>query len=134
MSELGKVTTPRSMHQIGAAMANMFSGSVDASDFEPYPFPEEDILEGEPNSRVHWVRPEGQGSQLVGIFRSEPAVIRYVWEADETIHVIEGSVRIESEGGQSVELGPGGVASFMGGDRGTWHILEPFCELFVLTQ
>jgi uncharacterized protein len=122
------------MHQIGAAMATMFNGSIDASDFEPYPFPEEDILEGRPNSRVHWVRPEGQGSQLVGVFRSEPAVIRYAWDADETIHVIEGSVRIESEGGQSVELGVGGVASFTAGDRGTWHILEPFCELFVLTQ
>ena len=115
-------------------MATMFSGSVDAPDFEPYPFLDEDILEGKPDSRVHWLRPEGHGSQLVVIFRSEPAVIRYVWEADETIHVIEGRVRIESEGGQSVELGAGGIASFTAGDRGTWHILEPFCELFVLSQ
>jgi uncharacterized protein len=115
-------------------MATMFNGSIDASDFEPYPFPEEDILEGKPDSRVHWVRPQGAGSQLVGIFRSEPTVIRYVWDADETIHVIEGKVRIESDDGQSVELGVGGVGSFSAGDRATWHILEPFCELFVLTQ
>jgi uncharacterized protein len=115
-------------------LATMFNSSIDASDFEPYPFPDEDILEGKPNSRVHWVRPEGHGSQQVGIFRSEPAVIRYAWEADETIHVIEGRVRIESDGGQSVELGVGNVASFTAGDCGTWHILEPFRELFVLTQ
>jgi uncharacterized cupin superfamily protein len=112
----------------------MFSGSVNASDLEPFPFPEEDILEGKPDSRVHWVRPEGQGSQLVGVFRSDPCVIRYAWEADETIHVLEGRVRIESVDGQAVDLGVGDVASFTAGDRGTWHILEPFCELFVLTQ
>lgn len=114
-------------------MAKAFNGSIDASDFEPYPFPDDDVLEGEPNSRVHWVRPEGHGSQLVGIFRCEPAAIRYLWEADETIHVLEGKVRIELEGGGSLELGVGDVGSFTAGDRGVWQILEPFCELFVLT-
>jgi len=114
-------------------MATTFNASINASDFEPYPVPEDDILEGTPNSRVHWVRPEGQGSQLVGIFRSEPAVVRYAWEADETIHVLEGRVRIEVEGGESLDLGIGDVGSFTAGDRGLWHILEPFCELFVLT-
>src|SRR5262245_57832053 len=114
-------------------MATNFSSSIDASDFEPYPFPDDDILEGKPNSRVHWVRREGHGSQVVGIYRSEPAAIRYLWEADETIHVLEGRVRIEFEDGRSVELGPGDVGSFTSGDRAVWHILEPFCELFVLT-
>jgi uncharacterized cupin superfamily protein len=114
-------------------MATMFFGSIDASDFEPYPFPEQDILDGTPDSRVHWLRPEGHGSQLVGIFRCEPAVFRYGWETDETIHVLQGSVRIEFESGESPEFGVGDVASFAAGDRAVWHILEPFCELFVLT-
>jgi len=114
-------------------MATAFSGNVNASEFERYAIPEDDILDGTPNSRVHWVRPDGQGSQLVGIFRAEPAVFRYVWEADETIHVLEGRVRIELEGGEGLELGVGDVGSFTQGYRGVWHILEPFCELFVLT-
>jgi uncharacterized cupin superfamily protein len=114
-------------------MAGAFSGNVTATEFEPYPIPEDDILDGTPNSRVHWVRPDGQGSQLVGIFRADPAVFRYAWEADETIHVLEGRVRIELEGGERLELGVGDVGSFAQGCRGVWRILEPFCEVFVLT-
>jgi uncharacterized cupin superfamily protein len=115
-------------------VSRVFTSRVDSSEFEPFPFPDEDVLEGEPNARVHWLRPEGQGSQMVGVYRCEPAVFRYAWEADETIHVVEGSVRIEVEGGPSVDLAPGGIASFSAGDRGVWHVLEPFCELFVLTN
>jgi hypothetical protein len=114
-------------------MTRRFNTSVRASGFEPYPFPDEDILEGRPNSRVHWLRTEKDGSQIVGIYRCEPAVIRYVWAADETIHVLEGSVRIEFDGGDSLDLAVGDIASFTAGDRGVWRIKEPFCELFVLT-
>lgn len=114
-------------------MNRTFAGSVEDSDFESFDFPDHDVLEGQPNARVHWVRPEGQGSQAVGIYRCDPAVFRYAWEADETIHVLEGSVRIEIEGDGSVSLDAGGIASFSAGDRGVWHVLEPFCELFVLS-
>ena len=116
-----------------SAMSRVFTSRVESSEVESFGFPDEDVLEGEPNARVHWLRPEGHGSQLAGVFRCEPAVFRYTWEADETIHVLEGSVRIEVDGGPSVELTVGGIASCSGGDHGIWHVLEPFCELFVLT-
>ena len=114
-------------------MSPAFKSNADSSDFEPYEFAEEDVLEGEPNARIHWVRPEGSGSQAVGIYRGDPAVFRYVWTTDETVHVLEGSVRIEIDGGATLELGVGDIASFTAGGSGLWHILEPFCELFVLS-
>ncbi|HLY50536.1 MAG TPA: cupin domain-containing protein [Solirubrobacteraceae bacterium] len=110
-----------------------FTSSVDNPEVESFAFPEEDVLEGQPNARVHWLRPEGHGSQAAGVYRCDPAVFRYAWEADETIHVLEGRVRIEVEGADSLELGVGDIASFTAGDRGVWHVLEPFCELFVLS-
>lgn len=61
------------------------------------------------------------------------AAFRYTWEGDETIHVLEGSVRIELDGGNHLELGVGDIASFSAGDRGVWRVLEPFCEFFVLS-
>jgi hypothetical protein len=30
-------------------MATIFTGSIDALEFEPYPFPDDDILDGNPN-------------------------------------------------------------------------------------
>ena len=114
-------------------MSRAFASSIDSSDFESFDFPDEDVLEGEPNARVHWVRPEGHGSQMAGVYRCDPAKFRYAWAADETIHVLEGSVRIEVEGGETLELGGGDIASFRAGDRGVWHVLEPFCEVFVLS-
>lgn len=114
-------------------MTRTFATSVDGSDFESFVLPSEDILEGQPNARVHWLRPEGHGSQIAGVYRCDPAVFRYTWEADETIHVLEGRVRIEVEGGPNLELGVGDIASFSAGDRGVWNVLESFCELFVLS-
>jgi hypothetical protein len=114
-------------------MGRAFASSVNSSDFESFALPNEDVLKGEPNARVHWLRPEGHGSQVAGVFRCDPAVFRYAWEVDETIHVLEGRVRIEVDGGATLELGVGDIASFSAGDRGAWHVLDPFCELFVLT-
>lgn len=114
-------------------MSRTFATRVDSSDFEPFTLPDDDVLEGQPNARVHWLRPEGHGSQIAGVYRCEPAVFRYAWEADETIHVLEGSLRIEVDGGASLDLSVGDIASFSAGDRGVWRVLEPFCELFVLS-
>ncbi len=47
--------------------------------------------------------------------------------------VVQGKLRIEFETGENLELGVGDVGSFTAGDQTVWHILEPFCEVFVLT-
>jgi uncharacterized cupin superfamily protein len=114
-------------------MTPSFASKVDASEFEPFDLADEDILEGKPNARIHWLRPEGHGSQVAGVFRCDPAAFRYTWVTDETIYVVKGRVRIEVDGEDAVDLDVGGIASFSAGDRGEWHVLEPFCEFFVLS-
>ncbi len=51
-------------------------------------------------------------------------------EQRETIHVLEGSVRIEFEDREPIELGPGDLASFPAGLAMTWHVTTPFKELW----
>ena len=114
-------------------MAEFFTARVDAQDFEPFPVDPGDIIEGEPTGRVHWLRRDGATGLATGIFRSEPVTARYEWSQDETIHVLEGEVRIEYGDGDAVDLGPGDVASFRKGDRAVWHIKSPFKEFFVLS-
>ncbi len=50
----------------------------------------------------------------------------------ETIHILEGAVRIEIEGGPTIELRQGDIASLPAGIPTTWHIRTPFRELWVL--
>ena len=54
------------------------------------------------------------------------------WTPDqrETIHVLEGSVRIEFEDRPPLELRPGDVASFPAGLAMVWHVSTPFKELW----
>ena len=56
------------------------------------------------------------------------------WTPDqrETVHVLEGSVRIEVEGRPPIELGPGDLASFPAGIPMTWHVATPFRELWFM--
>ena len=54
------------------------------------------------------------------------------WTPDqrETVHILEGSVRIEFEDRSPLELRPGDIASFPAGLAMTWHVTTPFKELW----
>lgn len=52
-------------------------------------------------------------------------------EQRETVHILEGSVRIEVSDGPTLELGPGDVASFPPGLEMVWHVTAPFKEFWV---
>jgi hypothetical protein len=115
-------------------MADFFSTRVDHDQFEPFPFPEADVIDGTPNGGVHWLRQDASGTPVTGIFRSDSAVVSYAWDQDETIHVLEGTVEIVFDDGERLPLRPGDVASFAHGQRAVWHITGPFKELFVLSD
>jgi len=103
------------------------------TEFEPLPLP--DVVEGDPDARVHWLRTTGSGDCTLqtGIFVAQPSRFRYTFEADETIYVIEGRVTVSLDHGDSVTLGPGQIASFPSGAQATWQITEPLREFFVLS-
>ena len=48
--------------------------------------------------------------------------------------VIEGSVRIEIDGGGELNLGPGDLFSLPPGVATTWHVTTPFQEMWVLAS
>lgn len=102
-------------------------------DFEPFPIP--DVMEGEPDGRVHWLRQEGSDGRLLmaGIFTAQPAKYPYEFPGDETSHILDGRVTVELEDGTAVELAPGVVVSFERGTKSTWTIHEPFRKFFVVS-
>jgi uncharacterized cupin superfamily protein len=87
---------------------------------------------------VHWLRAEeGSRSYYAGFWRvtgEPPSAFDYAFEQNETIHVLEGEVTIELDGGPRLALRPGDAASFAPGGRSTWQVVRtPFKELFVLS-
>jgi uncharacterized cupin superfamily protein len=102
---------------------------ITAQDWEPF------IVAGEANGEVHWIRTEGsEGATLaVGLWRSEPQSFPYPFNADETIHALDGELVIDLESGEQVTLRPGDVASFTKGTKSTWTVTEPFKKLFIIS-
>lgn len=87
---------------------------------------------------VQWVRRPGDGDRhtlSAGFWfitpeeSPEPNVV--IGEADETVYIIEGHVRVQPHGGEAVDLVAGSVASFNKGVPVTWTVLEPTVEFFV---
>lgn len=102
--------------------------NVAASEYEPA------MLEDEHVGDVHWLRTEssGDGQLLTGLWTCQPRTISYVFPGDETFYVLEGNVRIEVAGGESVDLKAGDIASFSKGQVSTWTISTPFKSFFVV--
>lgn len=103
--------------------------NVATSEYEPF------VHEGEPFGDVHWLRvgSGGEGVLYAGLWTHEPADLPYVFPGDETFHVLGGEVTIDVEGGDSVTLREGDIASFTKGQTSTWHITQPFKKFFVIS-
>jgi uncharacterized cupin superfamily protein len=113
-------------------VAGPWKTHVDADVWEPME------LHGTIFGEVHTLRSdEGDATYEAGLWRvlgDLPEPFQYDFELNETIHVIEGEVVISVDGGPTLELGPGDVASFAAGSSATWRIARtPFKELFVLS-
>ncbi len=83
-----------------------------------------------PGSEMHeLVHADGVWTGLTRILTVDGPV---PWTPDqrETIHVLEGSVRIEFEDAPAIDLRPGDIASFPAGIAMTWHVTTPFKELW----
>jgi uncharacterized cupin superfamily protein len=87
---------------------------------------------------VQWIRRPGDGDRpalSAGFWHvtpeEAPEPFDLLIEADETIHIIEGRLRIEIIGGESFELVPGSAASFNKGARTRWTVVEATTEFFV---
>ena len=63
-----------------------------------------------------------------------PDPVGWTLPGREAILVLEGRARIEIEGGPTLELGPGAMASLPDGAVTTWHLTPDFKEFWVLCE
>jgi len=107
----------------------VYQSSTDADSYEPFMVDDKQIGE------VHWLRDTagGDGTLLTGLWRAEPGSFPYTFTADETFLLLEGSVSIDLDSGESVHLKVGDLVSFVAGAQATWHIHEASKKFFVVS-
>lgn len=98
-------------------------------------------------SEATWEPDPDVGGQMKVLYRREGGVeaglsrfteplaepIRWTLPATETFYVLEGSARVEIEGGPTLEVGVGDMACIPAGARTTWHLSTPFLDFYVLS-
>lgn len=96
---------------------------------QPDPLPAEQIISGSPevNARELWSAPDS--SSAVGVWEITPGVVSDV-EVDEAFVVISGRATIAIEGGPTLEVGPGDVATLRAGDRTVWTVHETLRKVY----
>jgi uncharacterized cupin superfamily protein len=110
-----------------------YTSSSATERWEPF-----ELADGRVVGEAHLMRADEDGGYYAGFWRVPagdlPAPFDYAMELNETIHVVEGALTIEVEGGPSLDLGPGDIASFEKGTKTRWTLREvPFREVFVLS-
>jgi uncharacterized cupin superfamily protein len=102
---------------------------ADAGAYEPF------IHRGVATGEIRPIAVAGsrQASLDAGLWRSEPATYDYLFEADETFVVLEGSATIAlPDSDEIVEVSAGDVAYFVGGTRSVWTITRSFRKFVVV--
>jgi uncharacterized cupin superfamily protein len=84
-----------------------------------------------PGSEMHELVHDGEVWAGLTRILAVDGPVPWIPDRRETIHVLEGAVRIEFEDGRpALELRPGDLASFPAGVAMTWLVTTPFKELW----
>ncbi|MBT7542656.1 MAG: DUF861 domain-containing protein [Gammaproteobacteria bacterium] len=83
---------------------------------------------------VHWLGTTNSDGQATysGLWRCEPMKFDYEFPGDEYIHVLAGSLLIETSAGNNYELNKGDIVCFDKGIKSVWTITSSFKKFFVI--
>ena len=103
----------------------MFVSSTNAHHWEP-----------DPDVGGEWHVLVAGDDGYVGMTRYEtdPGPIEWTIPVRESVLVLEGTARIEVEGGPTLELGVGDLASLPEGAVTLWHVTVPYRELWIFPR
>src|SRR5271154_2764098 len=106
------------MEQVTAAIVKY---PVLDAPMQPAPIPAEDIISGSPESTMAILWQSDDNTHYNGVWHCTPGVFMLTSPA-ETICLVEGSVTITPEGGESVVVAPGEVVFIPEGTRARWEV------------
>ncbi|MFZ0384513.1 MAG: cupin domain-containing protein [Solirubrobacteraceae bacterium] len=89
------------------------------------------VLEGEPRAYSRALRTSSDGRWEIGVWELTPGVVTDV-EAEEVFLVVSGSATVEITGWPALELGPGVIGAFAGGERTVWRVRDTLRKLYMV--
>jgi uncharacterized protein len=91
--------------------------------------------DGRTIGEAEWLRrrSDGDWSHTAMLWRCDPMTFDYDFPGDESFLVLSGSVRIELQDGETIELHQGDVASFPKGLRSVWTVTQPLEKFTVVS-
>lgn len=99
----------------------MIPGSAQLADD---PIKPEDVVSGEPRARsLTWAVSDDE-TTTHWLWDCSAGAFRWWFGFDETVSIIEGSVRVQVDGAEPIVLGVGDAAYFPAGSWSTWTIDE----------
>jgi len=63
---------------------------------------------------------------------AEPSTFDWFYDEPEVCYLLEGEVRVTTEGGEAVEFGAGDMVSFPSGLACTWEVRQPVRKHYTL--
>jgi uncharacterized cupin superfamily protein len=94
------------------------------------PVPSDWILEGEPVARAVTLTESRDRRYRSGVWECTAGTFEWHFALDEIVHILEGEVFIEYEGGERLHLRPGDVAHFPAGTSTRWRVPERVRKFF----
>jgi uncharacterized protein len=108
---------------MGQLATKIPSYSVLNAPMEPAPIPEEDVIEGNPESTMAILWQSEDNTLYNGVWHCTPGIFMLT-SPGETITLVEGRVTITPEGGEPITLGPGDLAYIPEGTVARWEVTE----------
>ncbi|MCE2657606.1 MAG: cupin domain-containing protein [Rubrivivax sp.] len=97
------------------------SGSIRAASFQPAPLPAEWVHSGNPAARSLPLTRSADGHLSSGLWDCQAGSFTYIFPCDEIVHILEGDVIVDAQGGQR-HLRAGDVAFFPQGLETRWTV------------
>jgi uncharacterized cupin superfamily protein len=93
-----------------------------AVELKPAPIEPSWIIEGNPIATNATLSRSADGMASTIVWQCTEGKFKWHYDIDETIHILEGSVVIESDTMKPTRFGPGDVIFFKNGATARWHV------------
>lgn len=103
-------------------MKSTLLARITHTDLAPAPIPTEWIVDGAPVARSSQLSRSLDGTATTSHWDCSAGTFDWQFGCEETVHILEGEVRVRDETGTEFTLSAGDVAVFHAGTTARWHI------------